>query len=78
MAILTLKEKFLEYEHSPRPCQLDNHHPLPDMASTRPVLNNLLEILHVARNMMTTDRLLNPIKEHLHKGINEYELLFSD
>lgn len=44
----------------------------------RPVLNNLLEILHVARNMMTTDRLLNPIKEHLHKGINEYELLFSD
>ena len=66
MAILTLKEKFLEYEHSPRPCQLDNHHPLPDMASARPVLNNLLEILHVARNTMTTDRLLNPIKEHLH------------
>lgn len=46
------------------------------MASTRPVLNNLLEIL--GRNTMTTDRLLNPIKEHLHKGINEYELLFSD
>lgn len=40
------------------------------------VLNNFLEIL--GRNMMMIDCLLNLIKEYLYKGINEYELFFSD
>lgn len=42
------------------------------------VLNNFLEILYVVRNMMMIDCLLNLIKEYLYKGINEYELFFSD